>query len=209
MPEKIIIVTGFGPFAGHEERNASWEAVKLLPDVFHFRKDAYQLRKYQVPVIYEEVNRILPHIWNQKPDLVVHVGVNGTINTINLEHFSYTFGYSKPDFAQHYLPSDKITLSGKHANDKECAMLKTNLNVERLVKELNLETNVECCCSTNVGNYLCGYIYVKSLDVNQDRTLFVHVPEVNEPYTSEQTMTTIYNVIGKCLEQLAAEHKLS
>ena len=50
---------------------------------------------------------------------------------------------------------------------------------------------------------------MKSLDVNQDRTLFVHVPEVNEPYTSEQTMTTIYNVIGKCLEQLAAEHKLS
>ena len=69
MPEKIIIVTGFGPFAGHEERNASWEAVKLLPDVFHFRKDAYQLRKYQVPVIYEEVNRILPQIWNQKPDV--------------------------------------------------------------------------------------------------------------------------------------------
>uniref|UniRef100_A0A182WBK1 Uncharacterized protein n=1 Tax=Anopheles minimus TaxID=112268 RepID=A0A182WBK1_9DIPT len=155
MPEKIIIVTGFGPFEGHEERNASWEAVNLLPDVFLFRKDTYQLRKYKVPVTYEEVDRIVPLIWNQQPDLVVHVGVHGKISTINLEHCSYTSGYCKPDFAQRCLPCDKITLCGERATDQGCKMLKTNLNIERIAKELNLETKVECCCSTNVGNYLC------------------------------------------------------
>ncbi|XP_050075569.1 pyroglutamyl-peptidase 1 [Anopheles maculipalpis] len=209
MPQKIIVVTGFGPFVGHEERNASWEAVNLLPDVFPFRKETYELRKHKVPVTYAEVDRIVPLIWNQQPDLVVHVGVHGQIHTINLEHCSYTSGYCKPDFAKCYLPCDKITLSGKHAAAEGCTMLKTNLNIDRIAKELNLETNVQCCCSTEVGNYLCGYIYLKSLDVNPDRALFIHVPKVNEPYSSEQTMATIYNVIGKCLEQLSAEQKLS
>uniref|UniRef100_A0A182N986 Pyroglutamyl-peptidase I n=1 Tax=Anopheles dirus TaxID=7168 RepID=A0A182N986_9DIPT len=208
MPEKIVIVTGFGPFAGHEERNASWEAVNLLPDVFPFGKQSYELRKFNVPVAYDEVDRIVPHIWSLKPTLVVHVGVHGSIDTINLEQCSYTSGYCRSDFAKRCLPCDKITLHGKSAGVDGCTKLTTNLNTELIAKELNLETNVKCCCSTEVGNYLCGYIYLKSLDVDPDRTLFIHVPKVNEPYSSEQTMAAVYNVVGKCLEQLAAEKKL-
>uniref|UniRef100_A0AAG5D973 Pyroglutamyl-peptidase 1 n=1 Tax=Anopheles atroparvus TaxID=41427 RepID=A0AAG5D973_ANOAO len=208
MTKKTIVVTGFGPFVGHEERNASWEAVRLLPDVFHFRNDAYEIRKYEVPVTYEAVDRILPLIWDSKPDLVVHVGVHGKINTVNLEHCSYTSGYCKPDFANRCLPCDKISLCGKTADKETCTMLKTNLDVERITRELNLETNVKCCCSTEVGNYLCGYIYLKSLDVDSDRTLFVHVPPVGKPYSSEETMAAVYNVVGKCLEQLSSEKKL-
>ncbi|KFB38702.1 hypothetical protein ZHAS_00006103 [Anopheles sinensis] len=136
------------------------------------------------------------------------LGVHGKINTINLEHCSYASGYCKPDFANRCLPCDKITLKSKTENQETCTILQTNLDVERIARELNLETNVKCCCSTEVGNYLCGYIYLKSLDIDPDRTLFVHVPPVGKPYSSEETMAAVYNIVGKCLEQLSAEKKL-
>ncbi|XP_052867231.1 pyroglutamyl-peptidase 1 [Anopheles cruzii] len=208
MP-KTIIVTGFGPFRGHENRNASWEAVRLLPDVFHFKDQPFELRKYEVPVTYEAVDRLVPLIWDTKPCLVVHVGVHGHIDTINLEYGSYTTGYCKPDFANRCLPCDKISLRGKSSSGEECVALTTNLDIERISQELNLETNTKCYCSTEVGNYLCGYIYVKSLDVDPDRTLFIHVPDIGKPYSSEETKATIYRVIEKCIRELSAKNKLS
>ncbi|XP_050082875.1 pyroglutamyl-peptidase 1 [Anopheles aquasalis] len=210
MPKPIIIVTGFGPFVGHEERNASWEAVRLLPDRLLFKNDSYEIRKLEVPVTYEAVDRIVPLIWAAEPSLVVHVGVHGGISTINLEHGSYTTGYCKPDFANRCLPCDKITLHGKEAtsSSEPCPALTTNLDIERIAQELNLETNTKCCCSTEVGNYLCGYIYLKSLDVDPDRTLFVHVPNIGKPYTSEETKATLYRLIEKCLDDLATSKKL-
>lgn len=65
--ENIIYVTGFGPFKGHEEKNASWEAVKLLPDSLEVSDKVFVLRKEEISVTYEEVNRKVPEIWETKP----------------------------------------------------------------------------------------------------------------------------------------------
>lgn len=73
--KKLIVVTGFGPFAGHEEVNASWEAVKLLPEDFK----EYRVKKYLVPVVYEEVDKIIEDIWKQKPYVSIFSTVCGWI----------------------------------------------------------------------------------------------------------------------------------
>ncbi|XP_053696171.1 pyroglutamyl-peptidase 1-like [Sabethes cyaneus] len=203
---KVIFVTGFGPFAGHEERNASWEAVKLLPDTYQFKNVQYPIKKLQVPVTYDAVDAVVPRIWNENPTLVIHVGVHGRIETINLEKCAYSSGYCRPDFANKCLPCDKVSL--KNSDSDKCAVLETNLDVESIAGELSLGGDARCCCSTEVGSYLCGYIYLKSLDVNRDRTLFVHVPDIGRPYSSEQTKQVLYRVLDRCMKQLDAKHKL-
>lgn len=65
--ENVVYVTGFGPFKGHEEKNASWEAVKLLPDSITVREKVFTLRKEEVPVTYEQVNSKVPEIWKPNP----------------------------------------------------------------------------------------------------------------------------------------------
>ncbi|XP_019931608.2 pyroglutamyl-peptidase 1 [Aedes albopictus] len=201
---RIIYVTGFGPFAGHEERNASWEAVKLLPDTYHHKNIEYRVKKLEIPVTYEAVDAVVPKIWNENPALVIHVGVHGRIETINLEKCSYSSGYCRPDFANKCLPCDKISLKSATAEGK-CEYLETSLDVEAIARELDA---VKCQCSREVGSYLCGYIYLKSLDVDRDRTLFIHVPGIGKPYSSEQTKDAIYQVMDRCIRQLDSKGML-
>jgi pyroglutamyl-peptidase len=53
--------------------------------------------------------------------------------------------------------------------------------------------------SSDVGQYLCGYVYIKSLDKNPERALFIHVPCIDQPFSSQETATGIFKVIEQCL----------
>lgn len=50
--------------------------------------------------------------------------------------------------------------------------------------------------------YLCEYIYYTSLSINPLRTLFIHVPELNKPYTANQIAKSLEEVLRLCLLQL-------
>lgn len=70
--KKLIIVTGFGPFKGHENVNPSWEAVKLLPNCLDYNNVKYEIRKIEVPVVYDEVNKLHPTFWDENPAVRLH-----------------------------------------------------------------------------------------------------------------------------------------
>lgn len=65
-----IVVTGFGPFAGHEQVNASWEAVRALP-AEHRLPDGRlcRLDRQHVEVTYEAVDAAVTRIWSTQPDV--------------------------------------------------------------------------------------------------------------------------------------------
>jgi len=64
---KLIVVSGFGPFLGHEAVNASWEAVKLLPEILTHDGIEYDLEKRLVSVEYGAVDEAVAEIWKRQP----------------------------------------------------------------------------------------------------------------------------------------------
>lgn len=50
--------------------------------------------------------------------------------------------------------------------------------------------------------YLCEYIFYKSLSINPKRTLFVHVPPINQPYTVNELAEAISIIVKCALKQL-------
>lgn len=197
----LIIVTGFGPFIGHELVNASWEAVRILPDNFKYNGHNYKIEKKLVSVEYDKVDKAVDEIWNRNPALVVHCGVHGGAKSIYLESLAYNNKFNRPDFARKRLECPTVCLE---RNGTCCERICTKLNVKEIAKNVNqlAERNDSLTVSNDVGNYLCGYIYLKSLDIDCNRTLFIHVPPINKPFTSNETSKIVFNVIQECVKQI-------
>lgn len=50
--------------------------------------------------------------------------------------------------------------------------------------------------------YLCEYIYFKSLRINKNHTIFIHVPNLDQDNTVEKLAETLKCIIKKLLEQI-------
>lgn len=138
------------------------------------------------------------------------MGVHGRAKCIYVEKLAYNHKFSKMDYSQRTLECPTICLEN---NDDKCCKIKTNLNVKRIVGLLNdlkgcgcsPDTPQFCSTSSDVGNYLCGYIYLKSLDRDPERSLFLHVPPVDKPFTSKETSEAIYEIVKECISQLESK----
>lgn len=149
---------------------------------------------------YADVDRKVEEIWSKKPFLVIHVGVHGTTNKILIEKCAVN-GFCKQDFCSKSLCEPVICLekSGK------CERLETKIDVNRITKFLNANHSPMFNQSCDVGQYLCGYIYLKSLDKDPSKALFIHVPPIDKPYSTQETATGILKIIEQCL-QLSTEN---
>ncbi|XP_070509929.1 pyroglutamyl-peptidase 1 [Chironomus tepperi] len=194
MDEKLIVVTGYGVFKGHEEKNASWEAVQLLPNKLQIEDQNFKIEKIQLAVEYDDVDKKVNEIWSKNPELVIHVGVHGSACKIHLEKCARN-GFVSKDFCCKTLCDPVICLE----NSGKCQKLETKIDVDKITKFLNEEHCNMFTASCDVGQYLCGYVYLKSLDKDPSRTLFVHVPCIDKPFSSQDTATGIFKVIEQCL----------
>ena len=114
-----IVVTGFGPFKGTSgidnkvivhDKNASWEAVKVLKEKWD--NPEVDLRLFyriittnhqtwfsvdEIEVSYGAVESNVDRIWEKDPLAVIHVGVAGSRKSIDLEIQSKNGVYDKKD----------------------------------------------------------------------------------------------------------------
>ncbi|CAH2009476.1 unnamed protein product [Acanthoscelides obtectus] len=184
-----ILVTGFGEFGVHK-RNASWEAVKLLPDSI----DGISIVKKEIPVVYNVVDSVVPALWKElKPLLVIHVGVSSYASKLTIEKCAYRTGYVKCD------AQGNTHCSGQSkCSNEDC--IYTAIDTEAICEHLNNTGNVKFCTSCNAGRYLCEYIYYMSLSIDKRKCLFVHVPPINEPYSTEEMAKALEDLIKCCVK---------
>lgn len=184
------------PICRHEEKNASWEAVQLLPQSFKLNDKEVSIEKYKIEVKYDAVDEIIEKIWALDFDLVIHVGVSIQASKIQLEKCAMN-GFCSSDYGNKKLQQPIVCLE----NSGHCSILKTTFDVEKIANFLNENHKPIFSASCDAGSYLCAYIYLKSLDKNPTKSLFVHVPVIDK-IPSEETSRAIQKIIECCLLQL-------
>jgi len=196
----LIVVTGFGVFRGYDV-NPSWEAVKALPAAWD---DEHQLLVEEIPVQYDFVLQEVPDRWSSsRPDFIIHVGVSHLAEKLTLERQANNTGYTRPDVTGLCPPGNCCVSSPSSQETKlklSCCLdlVELSQRVTEQCKEVGLEATV----SEDAGQYLCDFVYYKSLHSTQGKSLFVHVPLVDKPYSLLQMTEGLKAVTKNVVEQL-------
>uniref|UniRef100_A0A0B6YKG2 Pyroglutamyl-peptidase I n=1 Tax=Arion vulgaris TaxID=1028688 RepID=A0A0B6YKG2_9EUPU len=193
---KCVVVTGFGPFKGHNV-NSSWISVQELAKI-GLNVDQVELVIYEIPVIYDEVKTIIPQLWKKhKPVLMVHVGVSGVANELTLEQQAHNDGYDRND-VQGMVPSSRMCVDGSCHNT-----IVSGINMSLVCEEVNATAHkVSSVVSHDAGRYLCDFTYFQSLHTNKECTAFVHVPPLDAPYSAIELATGLRTAILAMLKQV-------
>ena len=198
-----ILVTGFGPF--HNILiNASWVAVQELAEMAVYNPDRTpcKLEIREIPVEYETVSSTVPQLWKDlHPRLCVHVGVS-PYDCIKIEEVAKNAIYDKLDVTWRCPDSQRCVPGGP-------SLIKTQVDVQSVVKHvMSTQTEVTVSTSDDAGRYLCDFIYYTSLHHGDAPVIFIHVPPLNEPYSSTQIAVTLKLIIETILtnwEQCVAQ----
>ncbi|XP_033211889.1 pyroglutamyl-peptidase 1 [Belonocnema kinseyi] len=186
---KTVLVTGFGPFGEHTV-NASWEAVKELEKLADESKQTcdFDLVTEELPVAYDHVSKRIPQLWEKhKPMIVLHLGLSANAKCLTIESKACNKGYCRPDVNDQKCPEEDVPLEN----------LKTAINIDSVCCHVNansIKHGCEACVSESAGLYLCEYTYYHSLAIYPERTLFVHVPDL-DVYSSSQSAKGVYDII--------------
>jgi len=187
-----IVVTGFGPFGEHST-NASWEAVRLLPEICKDFK--IQVKVEEIPVEYAWVQN-QPEVRWKDAAFTVHVGVSGRDSVVTLECGAHNTGYCKPDIGS-TCPEGECCVEGAEEEATTC------LDMEQLLEQVSKtgsQTGLEFQLSKDAGRYLCDFVYYRALHCSAGRALFIHVPPLGKPYTANQLAEAIAIVLKNIVE---------
>jgi pyroglutamyl-peptidase len=170
-----VLITGFGPFPG-APFNPSAALAKSLA---RRRRPAFAALDRTVHIFettYGSVDRELPKLLAQKPDIVLMFGVAGRRRQLSVETrarnalsvlFPDAGGYRPQQSAIN--PEKPPALAGKAPFARLLGAARTRTRASRL--------------SSDAGRYLCNYLYWRALEhLRQGGPLvqFIHIPPLNE-----------------------------
>lgn len=163
-----ILVTGFAPF-GADERNASWDAVSMLPDMV----GGAALIKCQLPVEYDTVGEVLASLLaREKPDAVICVGQAGGRSAVTPEKVAINWKQAAiADNAGVLYAGEKIRSDGTDAYF-------SSLPIEEILTAMR-GRGVPAAVSFTAGAYVCNctmYHLMALLAGTDIPGGFIHVP---------------------------------
>lgn len=184
-----ILITGFEPFGGADV-NASWEAVRLLPDTI----GGAAVEKRKLPVVFGQSGRMACEAAAEcQADVLVSVGVAGGRKAVTPELVAVNWRMASiaDNAGQAY--------HGEMIDPDAPAARMTTLPVMRLV-EAAKAAEVPCQLSLTAGAYVCNDLYWAILtdgETSGRPSLFVHVPDLDalDAATTSRGLAAILSVI--------------
>jgi len=172
MTSNSILITGFDPF-GNDTLNASWEAVKALPEEIC----GYAIRKLMIPTTFcGGAKAVLEEAKNTDPAFVImtgqadgRAGVTPELKAVNRRNARI------PD-NDGYMPLDLPVIEGVPSE------YHTAFPVQALVSRLK-DAGLAIDLSDNAGLYVCNSTYFEvgtKLASQGINCLFVHLPAIPE-----------------------------
>ena len=172
-----ILVTGFEPFGG-SSRNASWEAVSLLPETIA----GHAVYRMRLPVCYGQAGDLLVEMMRRiRPTVTLCCGVAGGRKAITPELIAYLSGFDLiPVNYRRAAIADNadVLYAGEKIDPKRPDAHMTRLNVLRMVDAMNSD-GLPADLSLTAGAYVCNDLYFALLDRGLTvggEGVFVHVP---------------------------------
>jgi pyroglutamyl-peptidase len=166
-----VLITGFGPFPG-APFNPSAALAKALARRRRPALAGIERAVHVFATTYASVDRELPKLLVQKPDVVLMFGVNGHRSQLCIEtQARNAVSLLFPDASGHRPLRGVINLRGP-------VLLAGNAPFARLAGAAGTKARL----SRDAGRYLCNYVYWRGLEqVRGPRPLvqFVHIPPVS------------------------------
>lgn len=165
---KTLLITGFEPF-DHADINASWQAVKALPEQI----GEWKLVKKEIPVVFEQAAQmVLKEAEAIKADALICCGLNGKADAIHLEYLAVNLRHARiPDNSGQQPLQKRICEDGPLA-------LESRLPVFEAEKRLK-EAGIPAAVSFSAGTYVCNDVMYQILQHCQTHEIpggFVHIP---------------------------------
>ena len=167
---KILLVTGYEPFAGYPV-NSSWECARALPNEIN----GVQIEKRLLPVEYGRGTEMLEELlYSLRPAAVLSLGMAPGWGAISIERMGFNLrDTSAPDNAGIVLHDQPIKEDGADGYF-------TTLPHHKMKAALEAE-GIPAAFSTSPGFYLCNNaMYIAQYHARKDmpgmRAGFIHVP---------------------------------
>ncbi len=177
-----VLITGFQPFL-HYTINPTEQIVKLL-DLIEF-----SVHKAILPTDFKLAGSVYDELLTQhQPKIILNLGLNAKAVGLELETIAI-------NVAKDFLKAPEPIIGATEM------AIKTSINTYSLSEDLRTE-GIPARASNHAGDYLCNYIFYKSLQYTQavgGQALFIHMP-----YTSDLA-ASIYSKEQNAFPSLSRE----
>lgn len=170
MPERVLLVTGFGAFPGVAVNPTAQVAEALAQPLA-----GWQIVSAVLPVAWRSArDQVADLVAQHQPACIVHLGVATDAQRLRIERQGVNaLRFRVPDTAGEQ-PQEGEVEGGA------AAALVTAVAVDALVAHLSA-LGFDAEVSDDAGRYVCNATYFSSLHNHRDaRVLFVHLPAVSD-----------------------------
>ena len=192
-----VLITGFGPFPG-VPFNPSAVLVKALARRRRPALAGIVRTTHIFATTYGAVDRDLPKLFAQKPDIVLMFGIAGSRRHVCIEtRARNAVSLLYPDASGHR-PQRGVIVRGGHARPGKAPFV----NLLGVLSGSAIPTRL----SRDAGRYLCNYSYWRALERagnGQQLVQFVHIPRVRfEPRRQRQSGSVAFRPLVTATEKL-------